>query len=57
VQKWLFNKLDKDNNFGARPILRLIQTEIENKLIDEILENPEKKEFYMEIENNVLKIS
>lgn len=57
VQKWLFNKLDKDNNFGARPILRLIQTEIENKLIDEILENPEKKEFYMEIENNILKIS
>ena len=57
VQKWLFNKLDKDNNFGARPILRLIQTEIENKLIDEILENPEKKEFYMEVENNTLKIT
>ena len=57
VQKWLFNKLDKDNNFGARPILRLIQTEVENKLIDEILDNPEKKEFYIEIENNELKIS
>ena len=57
VQKWLFNKLDKDNNFGARPILRLIQTEIENKLIDEILEKPEKKDFYMEVENNEIIVS
>lgn len=57
VRKWLFNQLDKDNNFGARPILRLIQTEIENKLIDEILENPEKKEFYMEVENNEIIVS
>ena len=57
VKKWLFNQLDKDNNFGARPILRLIQTEIENKLIDTILDSPEKKEFYIEIINNELKIS
>ena len=57
VIKWLFNKLDKDNNFGARPILRLIQNEIENKLIDEILDAPYKKEFYVEIVNNDLKIT
>lgn len=35
----LFNKIIKDKEYGARPILRIIQNEIENKLTDLILEN------------------
>ena len=35
----LFNKLQKSKEYGARPITRLIQSEIENRITDLILEN------------------
>ena len=59
IINYLFEKLenDKDNNFGARPIIRIIQTEIENKLIDEIIDNPEKKDYYISVEKNEIKIN
>lgn len=55
--EWIVNKLDTNENFGARPILRLIQNEIENKLIDLIIDDDSKKEFFVEIKNNELVIS
>lgn len=54
VIEYVFNKLekDKDSSFGARPIIRIIQTEIENILIDEIIDNPQKKEYHISVEKN-----
>ena len=58
VIECLLNKLDedKDNSFGARPILRVIQNEIENKIIDEIIENPNKKDYMIVVEKNEIKV-
>ena len=56
VAEYLFQKLENDKNFGARPILRVIQNEIENRLIDEIINNPNKKKYYVEVVNNQLNI-
>lgn len=58
VIDYLFKKLDKNRNYGARPIGKLIQDEIENRLTDIILQtDSEKLNFNVEIdENNTLNI-
>jgi ATP-dependent Clp protease ATP-binding subunit ClpA len=56
--EYLFKKIesDKDGNYGARPILRIIQTEVENKIIDEIIDNPNKKDYTIVVEKNEIKV-
>ena len=39
VVEYIFNIISKQKEFGARPILRTIQSEIENRITDLILEN------------------
>lgn len=57
VVEWIVNKLNVNENFGARPILRIIQNEIENVIIDSIIDDNNKKDFFVEIKNNKLIIS
>ena len=38
VEKWLLDKVEKEDN-GARPIIRLLQQEIEEELSNLIVEN------------------
>ena len=55
VVNYLFNKMSKDNCYGARPISRIIQSEIENKICDIIVEGENSsKNFNIIIENNKL---
>ena len=38
---YIFDKVEKDKEYGARPIMRVIQDDIENKITDIILETDE----------------
>ncbi|WP_160720334.1 ATP-dependent Clp protease ATP-binding subunit [Bacillus sp. USDA818B3_A] len=42
--------------FGARPLRRVIQEQLEDKIADFILEEPEAKQFVTVLENNELKV-
>lgn len=39
--EYIFEKVEKDKEYGARPIMRVIQDDIENKITDIILETDE----------------
>lgn len=39
--EYIFDKVEKDKEYGARPIMRVIQDDIENKITDIILETDE----------------
>lgn len=58
VVEYIFNLIDKDKKYGARPIGRAIQKEIENRITDILLETEEEnQEFIAEVdENKALKI-
>ena len=49
VIEYLFKIIIKEKEYGARPILRAIQNEIENKLIDILIENDDKNTFNFSI--------
>lgn len=49
VTEYIFKVIEPEREYGARPILRAIQKEIENKVTDVILEN--------DAENGVLKVT
>ena len=49
VVEYLFNIIVKEKEYGARPILRAIQDEIENRVIDIIIENDNKTCFHFNI--------
>lgn len=49
---YLFNIINKDKEYGARPIIRAIQDEIENKLTDLLLTNDYEKNYTFKIEIN-----
>ena len=54
---YLFNKLDKKKEYGARPIARLIRSEIENRITDLILDNEYKThEFISSVKDGKLSI-
>ena len=58
VIDYLFNKMNKDNCYGARPISRIIQSEIENKICDLIVEcENSSMNFNITIENDNLLIT
>ena len=48
---YLYEIISNEREYGARPIMRALQNEIENKVIDCILENDEKKNFTLKIED------
>ena len=52
VIEYIYNIIEKEKENGARPILRAIQNEIENKITDLIIENTLKNEFSVVVENN-----
>lgn len=53
VIDYILNIVSKDKDYGARPIIRAIQNEIENKIIDLLLDNEvENENFNFEIKNN-----
>ena len=57
VVDYLFKKIEPEKEYGARPIGRAIQKEIENRITDIILENDvDEKEFSAYIEGGELKV-
>ena len=52
--EYIFEKISKEKEYGARPIIRTIQDEIENKITDIILEDDNKKEFVVRCVNSEL---
>lgn len=59
IINYIFNIINKDKEYGARPIIRAIQDEIENKLTDLLLINNYEKNYCFNIrvlENNSLLI-
>lgn len=53
----VFNKMGEEKEYGARPIVRIIRREIENKITDMILENDyADKEFKVFSENGEIKV-
>ena len=58
VAEYIFNKIEPEKEYGARPIGRAIQKEIENAITDYILDNDcEGKDFKVSIEEGKVKIS
>ena len=58
VVDWIFKKIEPEKEYGARPIGRAIQREIENRITDYILENEcEGKRFNVYVENDEIKLS
>lgn len=54
---FLFNKLDKNGSYGARPISRLIQSLVENKLCDIIINsNDDSNSFSASVINDDIEI-
>lgn len=53
---YLLGIICKEKEYGARPILRTIQKEIENKIIDIILNDENKTYFNISCEENVLNV-
>lgn len=51
IVNYLYETISNEREYGARPIMRALQNEIENKVIDCILENDEKKKFDLKIED------
>jgi ATP-dependent Clp protease ATP-binding subunit ClpC len=57
VVEYIFNICEKDKKYGARPIARAIQREIENKITDMLLETEKENiTFNAKIKDNELKI-
>ena len=53
----VFNEIGEEKEYGARPIVRIIRREIENKITDLILENDYKdKEFKVYSEDGKIKV-
>ena len=55
ITDYIYNIIEKEKENGARPILRAIQNEIENKITDEIIENGAKEKITISVENDGLK--
>lgn len=49
---YIYNIIKEESEYGARPIIRAIQTEIEEPLTDIILDNDENKIFNLELIDN-----
>ena len=56
VIEYLYKTIEPESEYGARPIRRTIEREIENKIVDIILENDEKRIFNVVVENSLLTI-
>jgi ATP-dependent Clp protease ATP-binding subunit ClpC len=56
VIDFIFDIVSKEKDYGARPILRAIQNEIENKVVDILIENENKNDFRVSIENKLVKV-
>ena len=56
VSEYIYKIIEPDAEYGARPINRAIQREIENRIVDLVLENDDKKEFLIKIEDSNLKV-
>lgn len=58
VVDYIYEKIEKEKEYGARPILRIIQNEIENNIADLILDNDyDSHTFIARYENGKLNIS
>lgn len=54
----IYDKIDKENGYGARPINRFVENEIETKIIDKIVDEELKNyEFKLNIEKDELLIN
>jgi ATP-dependent Clp protease ATP-binding subunit ClpC len=53
----LFSLISKEKGFGARPITRCIQTELEVRITDYILSNEDTKEIRVSMENGIVKVN
>lgn len=56
VIDYLFDLVKQEKDFGARPVIRIIQTEIEDKITDMLLEKDYPKDYVFNItcvENNI----
>jgi ATP-dependent Clp protease ATP-binding subunit ClpC len=47
---------DKENKFGARPIVRKIESELEDKIVDMIIRDSEKRNFDLKMKNGTITI-
>lgn len=52
VVSYIYNIIEKEKENGARPILRAIQNEIENKITDSIIENSIGNNFKISVKDN-----
>lgn len=56
--EYLYNLIKEQKEYGARPIGRIIQNEVENKITDILLENDyENHEFKITIDDKIMKIA
>ena len=56
VAEYIYKTIESETEYGARPVKRAIQKEIENKIVDLILENEEKSDFSVVVEDNLVKV-
>lgn len=56
VVEFIFNTVSNERDYGARPIIRAIQNEIENKIIDILIEREDKNSFEVLIEKKAVKV-
>ena len=50
---YVYRKATKEKEYGARPIMRIIQDDISDKAVDMVLESDRKEnEFKVEIDKN-----
>ena len=54
IAEYIYKIIEPDVEYGARPINRAIQREIENKIVDLILDDDNKKDFLIKIEDSNL---
>ena len=56
IIEFIYDKVKKESEYGARPILRAIQNEVETPIVDFILDNEDvnKKDIQVSFENKLL---
>lgn len=50
---YIFNVVKKEKEYGARPIARAIQNEVENKIVDTIISNENVKEIHIHVSDKI----
>ena len=56
IVEYIFNLVIREKEFGARPIIRTIQKEIENRVVDILLEDENTNNFNFTVQDNLVRV-